>query len=98
MKCRPSRVPDSSGGSGPGVRGGVHPEHNWGYTALGVGRCREYEVRHEPWKVRRAASGGLDCDVGAVYGSAFVGALSREPSSIFVAEGSAVTVHRGQVL
>jgi hypothetical protein len=82
----------------PGSEEEFIAEHYWGYTALDRDRCREYEVRHEPWRVRRAASGGLECDVGAVYGSAFVGALSREPTSIFVAEGSAVTVHRGQEL
>jgi len=73
-------------------------EHYWGYTALKDGRCREYEVRHDPWRVRRAASGGLVCNVADVYGPAFVGALDREPSSIFVPEGSTVSVHHGRVL
>lgn len=81
----------------PGSEEEFITEHYWGYTALGGERCREYEVRHEPWKVRRAR-GTLICDVGAVYGHRFVDALGGEPSSAFVAEGSEVTVHRGRLL
>ena len=82
----------------PGSEEEFITEHYWGYTALDAGRSREYEVRHPPWTVRRAGSGGLECDVGAVYGPAFAEALQGEPSSIFVAEGSSVTVHRGRAL
>lgn len=82
----------------PGSEEEFITEHYWGYTALADGRCREYEVRHEPWKVRRAASGGLECDIGQVYGSRWVGPLSGEPSSIFVADGSPVSVHGGRRL
>lgn len=82
----------------PGSEEEFITEHYWGYTPLGGGRCREYEVRHEPWRVRRADTGILECDVAEVYGPRFVDALDGEPSSAFVAEGSEVTVHRGQVL
>ena len=73
-------------------------EHYWGYTSLDGKGCREYEVRHPAWKVRKAKVGTLECDVAAVYGPRFVEALGGEPSSAFVAEGSPVTVHRWKTL
>lgn len=82
----------------PGSEEEFITEHYWGYTALAGGGCREYEVRHEPWRVRRAGVGSLECNVADVYGPRFVDALEGEAISAFVAEGSRVTVRRGQVL
>ena len=36
-----------------------------------------------------------ECDVAGLYGEEFVEALSREPVSAFMAEGSEVVVRRG---
>lgn len=67
-------------------------EHYWAYTKQPDGSTIEYQVEHPPWRVCLAR---YDCDVKAIYGQEFVQFL-REPSSVFVADGSPVVVRRGQ--
>jgi uncharacterized protein YqjF (DUF2071 family) len=69
-------------------------EHYFGYTKQRDGSTMEYAVEHPPWRVWPAQLQRYDCDVEAIYGSAFVPFL-REPTSVFVADGSAVLVRRG---
>ena len=71
-------------------------EHYWGYTACRDGSTSEYLVAHPQWRVWRAATAELDCDVEALYGKEFVSALAGTPTSAFLAEGSEVAVYTGQ--
>jgi uncharacterized protein YqjF (DUF2071 family) len=71
-------------------------EHYWGYSKQRDGGTVEYRVTHPAWRVYRCASPVLDCRVAALYGDAFVSALAGPPSSALLAEGSAVSVHRGR--
>ena len=73
-------------------------EHYWGYAAQRDGGTVEYQVEHPRWLVWEVAEPEFDCDVRAVYGAAFVEALSAAPSSAFVALGSPITVRRGVVI
>jgi uncharacterized protein len=73
-------------------------EHYWGYSRQPDGGTIEYQVEHPRWRVRRAATSGLDCDATSLYGAVFAAALAGAPSSAFVAEGSDVVVHRGRKL
>lgn len=73
-------------------------EHSWGYSRRRGGATIEYRVEHPRWRVRRASSVELDCDIAALYGSGFVECLSARPASAFLAEGSKVTVFRGRAL
>lgn len=70
-------------------------EHYWGYTARREGRTLEYQVEHPRWPVYRAADAAFDCDVAAIYGPSYAEIFQQPPASAFVADGSAVTVHRG---
>jgi len=70
-------------------------EHYWGYAAQRDGGTLEYEVEHPRWQVWQATDVEYDCDVGSLYGEGFADALRREPSSAFVADGSAVNVRDG---
>ena len=70
-------------------------EHYWGYTKQRDGSTIEYAVEHPPWRVWPATSVQYDCDVEAIYGQSFVPYL-REPTSVFVADGSPVVVRRGR--
>ena len=56
-------------------------EHYWGYAAQRDGGTMEYQVGHPPWRVWRASSYELDCDVRALYGEGF-GALVRVARAI----------------
>ena len=69
-------------------------EHYWGYCRLPNGETLEYQVEHPRWRVWNLAQAALNCDVTALYGPDFGPALSRPPTSAFVAEGSEVIVRR----
>ena len=70
-------------------------EHYWGYNAQRDGSTLEYRVEHPRWRVYDVADAKLDCDVAGLYGEPFRESLNRQPSSAFLAEGSAVTVYQG---
>jgi uncharacterized protein YqjF (DUF2071 family) len=72
-------------------------EHYWGYTRQKDGTTIEYRVTHPQWPVAPAAP-EVDADFSAVYGADFAGRLGA-PVSCFLADGSAVSVHRpGRVM
>ena len=66
-------------------------EHYWGYTATAKG-TREYQVRHPPWRWREIQTISTEFDMGSLYGESWRDLQGSEPSSQFVAEGSAVEV------
>jgi len=73
-------------------------EHYWGYVRQRSGATLEYQVEHPRWRVWRATEADFDCDVSGLYGADFAPFFAGPPSSAFLAEGSAVTVRRGQRL
>ena len=73
-------------------------EHYWGYARRRGGRTMEYRVEHPRWRIARASSAQLDCDVEGLYGSRFTEFLQAPAASAFLADGSVVTVLRGTVL
>lgn len=73
-------------------------EQHWGYTAQADGGTLEYRVEHPRWAVWPGAAGGLTGDVGELAPGALGDGLRGTPMSLFVAEGSAVSVYRGQRL
>ena len=73
-------------------------EHYWGYAAQRDGSCVEYEVRHPQWRVRKAKTAEFSGHAARYYGDALGEAVTRPPDSAFLAEGSEVTVYKGQKL
>jgi len=69
-------------------------EHYWGYSAQRSGGCIEYYVSHVPWRVW-AASASFEGDASSFYGRELGAVLQRRPDSAFVANGSPVTVFKG---
>lgn len=67
-------------------------EHYWGYTRLGEHRTSAYQVEHPSWRIFPVRSYDIEVDVAGLYGQAFVPFLRAVPQSVFLAEGSAVTV------
>jgi len=82
----------------PGSEAEFVTEHYWGYARQRGGATVEYRVEHPPWRVARADSARLDCDVAALYGERFREGLSAAPVSSFLADGSEVAVHHGTPL
>jgi uncharacterized protein YqjF (DUF2071 family) len=91
----------SASGEPQTIAAGSHPEfiteHYWGYTRL-RGGCSEYRVEHPRWKVWNADSFELSADVVALYGEQFAGTLATPPRSAFIADGSAISVERREII
>lgn len=85
----PARLP------APGSEAAFITEHYWGYTRQRNGDTLEYQVEHPSWPIWEATSASLSGPVSLLYGSAFGEVLSRPPRSVFLAAGSAVSVHHG---
>jgi hypothetical protein len=79
----------------PGSEEAFITEHYWGYTRINQSCTGTYEVVHPKWKVHKIKSFDRLCNVPVLYGSAFKGALQGAPTSVFLADGSAVEVMIG---
>ncbi|MEW5987663.1 MAG: DUF2071 domain-containing protein [Chloroflexota bacterium] len=73
-------------------------EHYWGYATQRDGGCVEYAVEHPPWRIWSVGDSVLDADLDDLYGRPFADALRDQPTSAFLADGSAVVVRRGRRL
>ncbi len=67
-------------------------EHYWGYAKAGESSTNEYEVTHPRWKVYHVSKHQIDVDFEKVYGKDFSFLDNLEPKSVFLAEGSEITV------
>lgn len=67
-------------------------EHYWGYAKVNDKKTTEYEVKHPIWEYYPILNSKIDVDFRANYGETF-GYLSNEkPTSLFLLEGSAISV------
>ncbi len=73
-------------------------EHYWGYSSQRNGSSLEYRVEHPQWSVWPATSFTAQGDFGSFYGPQFGPVLAGSPMSVFVADGSPVTVREGAKL
>ena len=80
----------------PGSEEAFIVEHYLAYSGNRNGWPLEYFVDHRPWRIWPAAETVFDCDIASLYGPQFVEALSAEPSSAFLADGSAVGIYPGR--
>lgn len=73
-------------------------EHYWGYTRINDNTTSEYEVAHPRWDVYAVKDYTMDVNFGTVYGTGFSFLTSQTPKSVFLAEGSEITVMKGRRL
>jgi uncharacterized protein YqjF (DUF2071 family) len=73
-------------------------EHFWGYAAAGQGRTGEYQVAHPRWDIYSVEQYKIDCDFGDLYGSGFSELATHVPDSVFLAEGSAISVYSKRLI
>jgi uncharacterized protein YqjF (DUF2071 family) len=69
-------------------------EHYWGYNQLNKNTLIEYGVEHPSWEVYPVTYYELNADIARLYGTEFVSYLLKEPHSIMLAKGSAVTIRK----
>ncbi|RYF81471.1 MAG: DUF2071 domain-containing protein [Chitinophagaceae bacterium] len=70
-------------------------EHYWGYTFVNETCSGTYQVSHPRWRVHKVNDYSVHCNTKELYGAAFAEALQQKPSSVFLAEGSPISVMRG---
>lgn len=79
----------------PGSEEEFITEHYWGFSSQRDGSTLEYRVTHPQWRVWQASPSTFTCHIEEVYGPQFQETLQKEPTSAFVAEGSAIEVYSG---
>lgn len=67
-------------------------EHYYGFTKINNRLSQEYKVNHPRWQVNKVIDYSIDCDFKSMYGDDFAFLSKHSPDSVFVAEGSPVTV------
>ena len=67
-------------------------EHYFGYTQIDEETTFEYEVTHPRWEQFEVLNHGIDIDFEKNYGPDFGFLQTQKPTSIFLAEGSKITV------
>lgn len=70
-------------------------EHYWGYTSL-KNKLGEYQVAHPQWRIHQVLSYDINCSTEILYGKEFVETLQQPPRSVFLAEGSGISVMSGK--
>ena len=73
-------------------------EHFWGYSKISSEKTAEYHVTHPRWEIYNVKDFGIDCDFEELYGKKFSFLKSEKPDSVFLAEGSPVTIYSKKVL
>lgn len=68
-------------------------EHYWGYTKVDRSKTLEYRVEHPRWQVHPMIEYAIDVDFGEVYGNQFSFLKTEKPTSIFLAQGSEISVN-----
>jgi uncharacterized protein YqjF (DUF2071 family) len=67
-------------------------EHYYGYTRVDADTTEEYEVKHPRWNVNEVTDYEINCNFESMYGRDFAFLNHVGPDSVFLGEGSTVTV------
>lgn len=67
-------------------------EHYWGYARKNANTTNEYEVTHPKWQHYPVLNYDIQVDCQQLYGHTFAFLTDQQPTSVFLAEGSAITV------
>ncbi|MEO5905745.1 MAG: DUF2071 domain-containing protein, partial [Saprospiraceae bacterium] len=71
-------------------------DNPWGFNRLSESRTLAYEVEHPVWKFYDTLDYSINVDFEKVYGPAFSFLNHQEPDSVFLIEGSEVTLEKGK--
>ena len=82
----------------PGSKEEFITEHYWGYSVINENQTGEYRVDHPRWSLYPVEKYTIECDFKALYGDEFDFLNAAQPASVFLAEGSPVTVFTKKVL
>jgi len=82
----------------PGSKEEFITEHFWGYSSANKNKTGEYEVVHPRWDIYSIENYKVDCQFKQLYGDDFDILDYLQPASVFLAEGSPVTIFTKKVL
>jgi len=82
----------------PGSKEEFITEHYWGYSSVDKIKTGEYEVAHPRWDIYPIENYKIDCDFKQLYGNDFEILDHAQPASVFLAEGSPVTIFTKKIL
>ena len=68
-------------------------EHYYGYTKVSKTVTEEYKIAHPSWLINKILDCKIDCDFQKMYGNDFAVLDNTKPTSIFLAEGSAIAIN-----
>lgn len=68
-------------------------EHYYGYTKVDKSNTVEYQIAHPSWLINDILEYEIDCDFTNMYGKDFAILDKTLPTSIFLAEGSAIEIN-----
>jgi uncharacterized protein YqjF (DUF2071 family) len=67
-------------------------EHYWGYARVGSTKTTEYKVEHPVWEIYKVEDYTISVDFENIYGREFRFLKDLTPLSVFLAEGSHISV------
>lgn len=67
-------------------------EHYYGYTKISDANTQEYKINHPSWMVNEVIDFNIDCQFEKMYGDDFGFLNTQPPHSVYLAEGSAISV------
>lgn len=73
-------------------------EHYWGYSSTDQNKTGEYKVQHPKWDLYPVEQYTIDCDFAELYGNNFAILNGQQPASVFLAEGSPISVYSKKIL
>ena len=82
----------------PGSKEEFITEHYWGYSTINEKQTGEYRVDHPRWSLYTVQQYNIECDFKTLYGNDFEFLNNRQPASVFLAEGSPLTVFTKKIL
>jgi uncharacterized protein YqjF (DUF2071 family) len=73
-------------------------EHFWGYSNMTPHMTGEYRVEHPSWNIFPVEQYTVDCDFDKLYGPSFSVLKEQAPVSVFLADGSDISVFKKRVI
>ncbi|WP_219224213.1 YqjF family protein [Pedobacter antarcticus] len=73
-------------------------QHYWCYARYSDTKTNEYEVRHPKWAQYKVKDFSINVDFGISFGKEFAFLNGKEPVSVYLAEGSDISVERKNVI
>ena len=73
-------------------------EHYWGYSKINENKTGEYRVEHPRWAMYPVEQYNINCDFSECYGDDFRFLNGAMPASVFLAEGSPISVYGKKIL